>query len=69
VLRRSLVRRRDTDEQAFVEGTPDEINADRKARSDRTHQARAVSFARTIPHLGCEAGRHSDRWKALLTER
>jgi hypothetical protein len=68
VLRGSLVRRRDSEEQAFLEGTRDEIDADRKPCCDRADKASAVTFASAIPYFSREPCGYGDHRKALLTE-
>src|SRR5262245_632984 len=68
MLRRGLVRRCDADEQPFIEGTANEIDANREPGRNRTDQARAFAFARAVPYLGREARGHRDHRKALLPE-
>lgn len=69
VFRRRLVRRGDTEEQAFIEGAPDEIDADGKPGGDWTNEARAVTLTCSIPHLCRETRGHGDHREALLPER
>src|SRR6185295_17566273 len=66
MMRRRFVRRRDSEQQRFVEGPGDEIDTDRQRHRYRTDEPRAGAVGGAIPDRRRESGRDRNGRKSLL---